>query len=104
MIRPPPRSTRTHTLVPYTTLFRSVGGITPEPLGDAGDLAGGSDHRGQVLLWISLQARGVVLEAFQVDAQGGAHGAGAGQAEDRAGVFREEDTQDRKSTRLNSSH
>src|SRR3546814_20228560 len=25
MIRPPPRSTRTYTLVPYPTLFRSVG-------------------------------------------------------------------------------
>src|SRR3546814_15140736 len=24
MVRPPPRSTRTYTLVPYTTLFRSV--------------------------------------------------------------------------------
>src|SRR3546814_6142953 len=24
MLRPPPRSTRTHTLFPYTTLFRSV--------------------------------------------------------------------------------
>src|SRR3546814_6882366 len=29
MIRRPPRSTRTDTLVPYTTLFRSLG---PEPL------------------------------------------------------------------------
>src|SRR3546814_12647290 len=27
MIRRPPRSTRTDTLVPYTTLFRSAGGI-----------------------------------------------------------------------------
>src|SRR3546814_17907101 len=26
MIRRPPRSTRTHTLFPYTTLFRSLGG------------------------------------------------------------------------------
>src|SRR3546814_17847309 len=26
MIRPPPRSTRTYTLFPYTTLFRSVAG------------------------------------------------------------------------------
>src|SRR3546814_18399871 len=26
MIRPPPRSTRTDTLLPYTTLFRSAGG------------------------------------------------------------------------------
>src|SRR3546814_8461138 len=27
MIRPPPRSTRTDTLFPYTTLFRSPGGL-----------------------------------------------------------------------------
>src|SRR3546814_5494251 len=32
MIRRPPRSTRTYTLFPYTTLFRSV------PSGDADDL------------------------------------------------------------------
>src|SRR3546814_1352326 len=29
MIRRPPRSTRTDTLFPYTTLFRSVGGAQP---------------------------------------------------------------------------
>src|SRR3546814_5881770 len=29
MIRLPPRSTRTDTLVPYTTLFRSAGGSCP---------------------------------------------------------------------------
>src|SRR3546814_1948105 len=31
MIRPPPRSTRTHTLVPYTTLFRSRLGLRRRP-------------------------------------------------------------------------
>src|SRR3546814_2131172 len=30
MIRRPPRSTRTDTLIPYTTLFRSIGGARPE--------------------------------------------------------------------------
>src|SRR3546814_5496994 len=29
MIRRPPRSTRTDTLFPYTTLFRSIGELTP---------------------------------------------------------------------------
>src|SRR3546814_5721308 len=29
MIRRPPRSTRTDTLIPYTTLFRSIGGARP---------------------------------------------------------------------------
>src|SRR3546814_6302444 len=31
MIRRPPRSTRTDTLFPYTTLFRSVDGLPPSP-------------------------------------------------------------------------
>src|SRR3546814_8269390 len=35
MIRPPPRSTRTDTLVPYTTLFRSdVAGAPPDQAGE----------------------------------------------------------------------
>src|SRR3546814_8209738 len=32
MIRRPPRSTRTDTLFPYTTLFRSLPGAAPPPL------------------------------------------------------------------------
>src|SRR3546814_5494157 len=39
MIRRPPRSTRTDTLFPYTTLFRSVGGI-----GTARDQRAGVAH------------------------------------------------------------
>src|SRR3546814_9583197 len=31
MIRPPPRSTRTETLCPYTALFRSPSGKAPRP-------------------------------------------------------------------------
>src|SRR3546814_19772013 len=34
MIRRPPRSTRTDTLFPYTTLFRSVGGVIPQAFQD----------------------------------------------------------------------
>src|SRR3546814_9623490 len=34
MIRRPPRSTRTDTLFPYTTLFRSLGGGRYQHLGD----------------------------------------------------------------------
>src|SRR3546814_4068813 len=40
MIRRPPRSTRTDTLFPYTTLFRS-------PRADAADAGDGEEHRGQ---------------------------------------------------------
>src|SRR3546814_7941146 len=38
MIRRPPRSTRTDTLFPYTTLFRSLRGrgVVGRPLGDEG--------------------------------------------------------------------
>src|SRR3546814_5779737 len=35
MIRRPPRSTRTDTLFPYTTLFRSQGGVCLRPAGTA---------------------------------------------------------------------
>src|SRR3546814_13099325 len=35
MIRRPPRSTRTDTLLPYTTLFRSARGLKQLPLGDS---------------------------------------------------------------------
>src|SRR3546814_8526216 len=40
MIRRPPRTTRTDTLFPYTTLFRSpTYQPAPKPAGEAGDLA-----------------------------------------------------------------
>src|SRR3546814_14337895 len=39
MIRPPPRSTRTDTLFPYTTLFRSCLPIPPRRLAKSGILA-----------------------------------------------------------------
>src|SRR3546814_8928536 len=42
-IRRPPRSTRTDTLVPYTTLFRSPDRLHPHPPAPA---AGGPRHRG----------------------------------------------------------
>src|SRR3546814_3871052 len=38
-IRRPPRSTRTDTLLPYTTLFRSFGAGHPLPLGAAAQVA-----------------------------------------------------------------
>src|SRR3546814_10176770 len=44
MIRRPPRSTRTDTLFPYTTLFRSALGNAFAMLPDApGEIAGGTD-------------------------------------------------------------
>src|SRR3546814_14092367 len=55
MIRRPPRSTRTDTLFPYPTLFRSLHGSNPfhlvslnaqKPRGDVGKRCGGNDHGG----------------------------------------------------------
>src|SRR3546814_4930497 len=103
MIRRPPRSTRTDTLFPYTTLFRSP----PHLLGClhlAGDLVG------PVVRHVAVRAGGAhartVAEVYGarqllVDVglhlvTGDAEGLGVGQLQ--RGV------EDRKSTRLNSSH
>src|SRR3546814_5717055 len=45
MIRRPPRSTRTDTLFPYTTLFRSPPGRRAEAVMDIADAALGSGRR-----------------------------------------------------------
>src|SRR3546814_4558658 len=44
MIRRPPRSTRTDTLFPYTTLFRSLPGRHGDRRGRSRDPAGAHDH------------------------------------------------------------
>src|SRR3546814_17168930 len=47
MIRRPPRSTRTDTLFPYTTLFRSIGGVVAAlaVLAPRHNMAGGQEAR-----------------------------------------------------------
>src|SRR3546814_13861680 len=50
MIRRPPRSTRTDTLFPYTTLFRSVHHVEHRGDGDAARVARGDRPRLAVLL------------------------------------------------------
>src|SRR3546814_20428097 len=98
MIRRPPRYTRTDTLFPYTTLFRS----RCERRGNRGDALGQAVdveiHRvavaGDALVDLLLRGRilGRVLEQrLRVDA-------------DVAGDDHLQPRQDRKSTRLNSSH
>src|SRR3546814_13964704 len=83
MIRRPPRSTRTDTLFPYTTLFRSHAGT----------------HR---LVWKRSSKSGDILRGM------GGVGGGRKNAGDRwvrKHVFQEVlRPGDRKSTRLNSSH
>src|SRR3546814_13543585 len=98
MIRRPPRSTRTDTLFPYTTLFRSIGPSARchrsrdreialavgqlQPLGD--DLAWGAEHL--------------------MDRPQRAAAAVAGKGKTRAVQPFRDIAGDRKSTRLNSSH
>src|SRR2546422_5948955 len=76
MIRRPPRST----LFPYTTLFRSL--VPPGAVGEVRDLARRQVEREQVARALRAERRPV------------------GREDHRASVR----TQDRKSTRLNSSH
>src|SRR3546814_14402422 len=80
MIRRPPRSTRTDTLFPYTTLFRS-------DLLQVGVLRGEAALRGGIDQQHGLAAELRHRQRFAVN---------AGEAEVMGG--------DRKSTRLNSSH
>src|SRR3546814_12846740 len=90
MIRRPPRSTRTDTLFPYTTLFRSEGrGFDPHPLhhpllGNPGNPAIGG-------VFVRSSARG----ASTLDREKNL--LLSGRRAQRSG-------KDRKSTRLNSSH
>src|SRR3546814_7979454 len=112
MIRRPPRSTRTGTLFPYTTLFRSLHG----PFGDAAEVA--------VAVEQGADAVQPVLQDLHLDAAGAALQRGSGlldgEGHDTFPPFRQENdgeaihwtaaaahwqgNGDRKSTRLNSSH
>src|SRR3546814_3363446 len=99
MIRLPPRSTRTDTLFPYTTLFRSVilstTSVAIVPAIQERRLADGA--YGQTILSTALLADFITIIAISVLAgivvSGGMAGA--------SGSFL---LVDRKSTRLNSSH
>src|SRR3546814_15672265 len=90
MIRRPPRSTRTDTLFPYTTLFRS------RMLGQ--QLARDHQMLGQAARLVILE-RQVIGPLVQEDADGEFHR--QGQQQDGEDL---PDQADRKSTRLNSSH
>src|SRR3546814_12648115 len=89
MIRRPPRSTRTDTLFPYTTLFRSL--LQPDIRLDAGILALPSEQQraiGRRLTdWLDAQKQRHLRPLLAM----------AQQSRDAA-------IADRKSTRLNSSH
>src|SRR3546814_7278526 len=100
MIRRPPRSTRTDTLFPYTTLFRSV---CSNPLAlEAASAEFSTDE------WKRAIAEAAELGALQIHFSGGEPTARRDlealvAAASEAGLYTNLIT-DRKSTRLNSSH
>src|SRR3546814_19723828 len=72
MIRRPPRSTRTDTLLPYTTLFRSDAAAGVARLDDVVEITARCRHEGvgellPVLLGASLDLRGVAQVAAEDD-------------------------------------
>src|SRR3546814_11705399 len=79
MIRRPPRSTRTDTLFPYTTLFRAVeehGAEAFDGLGAGGAVGGGDAHAlplGQLILQLTALV-GEREEALAAVAQAGTLG------------------------------
>src|SRR3546814_20501655 len=101
MIRRPPRSTRTDTLFPYTTLFRS-GLMTATILGG---IAPAHAQRGEDGGW---RGRGGERSARPDGGRGG-QGDGQAQRQWQGGEMRQQRPErsaqaDRKITRLNSSH
>src|SRR3546814_9478050 len=114
MIRQPPRSTRTDTLFPYPTLFRSVGIDRRLDLGATDILAAADDD---VLLAVDDEQILVGVEIAEVAGAEIAIGEKGGLGRLRvvpiaveiadgpdAHLARLALRQDRKSTRLNSSH
>src|SRR3546814_5318107 len=97
MIRRPPRSTRTDTLVPYTTLFRSatqddVGAAYRTVRRELEAYGGGLAEKAEVVALNKVDALDAATREPKQAALRKAIGKDAGRAEDR------------KSTRLNSSH
>src|SRR3546814_18501991 len=99
MIRRPPSSTRTDTLFPYTTLFRSIGHEILDHL-----------HMRQridpdvALHVVDELGAGERVGAVDVHRAASADSLAAGAAEGQGRIDLVLDLEDRKSTRLNSSH
>src|SRR3546814_15329803 len=96
MIRRPPRSTRTDTLYPYTTLFRSPGGEAMASMAAEASAQPPSDPGLHEQPEAEQQQGSEQDPAEQPLRQPAAHPA--------ADLHAEQRRQDRKSTRLNSSH
>src|SRR3546814_14664971 len=68
MIRRPPRSTRTDTLFPYTTLFRSLGAILFDNMGYKGGRKGKSGaYSTDVTILEQLKAQGAAIAGKVLD-------------------------------------
>src|SRR3546814_7577078 len=109
MIRRPPRSTRTDTLFPYTTLFRSALDVDAARSDVGGDddvdlavLELGDHALARLLLHVAVQRGGVEAACRQLVGQLDRLGLGAHEDQHAVEGFSLEE--DRKSTRLNSSH
>src|SRR3546814_3959197 len=109
MIRRPPRSTRTDTLFPYTTLFRSLevellGDVGAAPVTAVGERpVEGDDEAGDAGALGPVEAGGHLLtRAAPVDLEEGLGVLGHDLLHRGGPEVRQ--AQDRKSTRLNSSH
>src|SRR3546814_17236890 len=110
MIRRPPRSTRTYTLFPYTTLFRSAGDVVLQRRAadlHLHDLVSHAAVAPHLLLEGAQILAGVVVAAGGINEDAVVHravalGVGEVAVERHAGDLG--DGIDRKSTRLNSSH
>src|SRR3546814_20747231 len=69
MLRPPPRSTRSDTLLPYTTRFRSQFHITPEVIAGEADVlpANGRRMAEQCIVDIAALPSKIICRSPQID-------------------------------------
>src|SRR3546814_19698317 len=102
MIRRPPRSPRTATLFPYTTLFRSLGTYTNcfNLLGLSGIAVPAGFRADGMPFGVTLAAPGFCDAALEPIAERLQYAAAGGMGRARDASL----PTDRKSTRLNSSH
>src|SRR3546814_4567626 len=115
MIRRPPRSTRTDTLFPYSTLFRAGCELVEQPVATAGALArlvrrfpvalmADESLHGPRSAFDLAKVAGADVFAVKLEQSGGAYAAQQGaEIADAAGIELYGGSIDRKSTRLNSS-
>src|SRR3546814_6368280 len=106
MIRRPPRSTRTDTLFPYTTLFRSIAGPVgaARVLGEGHGAVVGGEFDGQIMLPVLAELLQIFARLRGGHAGGGGHGHALLLGFNPTVVRSSGRLRDRKSTRLNSSH